>query len=241
MAEGDYLNGDLKWNSDDELLYGDEAKKGAADKKNTTQELNVYSYSVSSKRSTLLIHNGVMPHLSSDGARVLFFGPPDRNTTIEWKRGWRQKPPVGVSLLSSTRQGENRIAFEPAGTRYPAVQWLPDSNQFVSLRETTPTSKATAQLRLWNVDTQSTRVIAELKAKDASKLPRSPLAPQFNIVGATSSKVVISESEFLGFNPQGTKTKIRNTVHSVEITSGNIATELTAIDALSSGYDLHIE
>ena len=236
VAQGDLINGELQWNSKGELFYG-LGSKPEVKKPSTLQipNLDIYSFDVNLKKSTLLVKNGVMPYPSADGKGLVFFGPSDQTVSIGWDN-WRSRPPVGASMCYSTREGTQRTAFEPVGRTYPLIKWFPDCIQFVSLRQATSNSRVTGELKLWNVETQDTRRIAELELKDSSKFLLSPYS-RFNIIDANPSKITVSKLEFIGFtNDKGTMPHFRSSVVTINPTDGAIITELSAVDTLSYGY-----
>ena len=240
VAQGDYLNGDLEWSNNIELLYGAEDNKASNVSKGKAPRLNIYGYDVAAKKSTLLIENGIMPHPAKDGKHIVFFGPPNKDSTINWNQDWREKAASGLSLLSTSKGGVDRIAFEPVTRRYPIVQWSSDSTQFVSLRQISFSPIATAQLHLWNIETQNTSVLAELKVKDSLEALKSSVYPRFDMIGSNSTKVLFSVSEYLGFNSKNLNVNMKDSVYSVQVASGEVKQELTAENILSSGYDVRL-
>ena len=234
VNQSDYINGSLQWISNSTLIYGTAAKSN----KDEGAQLNIYEFNVDTNKSNLLAENGVMPHPSGDGKSIAFFGPSDQNMKIEWSGSWRQKPPSGVSLLNQNEK--SRVAFEPAGRRYPELSWLSDNTQFISLRESTSDLNAMVQLRLWNVKTQDTRLVTELKTRDNLKTPKGLLSSRFHIIKTDSNGILISESDILRYRENGLGVDVQNSVYSVNIASGEVKQELTAENVLSLGYDIRL-
>ena len=166
VAQGDFLNGTLMWDENDNLFYGAE-KKYEKNSSSKNVDLGVYSYNVRTGESALIAKNGFMPFPSPDGTQVLFYGSPDADVSINWTQDWRESPPKGIPLLSAYTDGSRRIAFEPVEKTYPSICWLADNRQFVSLREIASTPNALARLQVWDTQTQNTRPesIYQLKIK----------------------------------------------------------------------------
>lgn len=241
VAQGNYLNGALEWDSNELYYGGEEGKVVGAPGKVNVPKLNIYRYNAESKKSTLLIENGIMPHPSRSGARVVFFGPASKETAVDWSQDWQSKPIAGISLLSASQDGSGRIALEPAGRSYPDICWLSDDTQIFSLREATYSPIATAQVRLWNVETQDTRVITELKVKNSPEALKSSVYPTFDLVKGDSASVLISTSEYLGFNTKEANINMKNALYSVDVTDGKTNLRLSAINTLMLGYDVYFQ
>ena len=241
VAQGDFINGELQWNSQGELFYGIESNpENQKDSKLKNPKLDIYSFDVKLKKTTLLVENGVMPYPFADGKGVVFFGPSDQKLPMDWGQNWRRRPPSRASICYATFGGEKRIAFEPVGKEYPAISWLPNGTQFVSLRETASGADVMGELRSWDIETQNTKIIAKIEAKNASKFPTA--YSQFGILDVNSSKITLSMWEFVGVtNNKGTVPHFRNSVVSVKLANGVVTIELSSVEALSHGYDVRFD
>ena len=239
VAEGDYLNGNLCW-FENQLFYSLEGERVDVLKQQVASQLNIYSYDVASDKSSLLVKNGASPVISPDGNKLIFFGPRSADTVVKWEFVWHRGANSGASMLCSARDGSNRIAFEPIGRYYPVVHWLPDSVQFASLRQISAPLAILGELRLWNTDTQDTRLIAQLKSVYNYETKNTALYQQFNIEDATATNIVVSKSELLGFLPKGGGGIYGDSLESVSIEDGGRKTVVTAIETLQMGYDAHL-
>lgn len=197
VIANDTIRGPFQWIAPHTLFYGVLPK---TDETRTTSSPvvrpNIYEFMVENGKSSLIIKDGYRPFPSTDGKFVAFFGSENPDNPFPLLANWEEQP-QGISLVVTKRHSSNRVPLNREGSYYPSLQWFPRSNHLLSIDQIAKGSSIEAQVKEWDVNTQSFRQVALLQAKNYKLTALSPSFLAFSLVNVSPDesklRVIVTE------------------------------------------------
>jgi hypothetical protein len=148
----------------------------------------LYRFSPEEGKSQLVTKDGYRPAGSPDGKWIAFFGSENLKVPIPVTR-LLEFNPQGRALSIVKPDGSGRKALNREDVTYPDIQWLPNSENLLTLKVVQPSPDAKAQIREWDISTGKVRTIGEFMAKDYRKFNRPDTDPQFQPLSVSKNGV----------------------------------------------------
>ncbi len=196
-----------------------------------------YEYSVETRRSHLLCQDAYLPVASPNGQYLASFGSADTAFPFSLNPDWRDSP-ADVFVVVTKADGTNihtdaasdstnpesskRTVLSQHNGAYPDLLWMPDNRHLLVLQQVANSPHACLEIKEWDVNTATSRLVATLTATDPGEEPlRSKYDPMFQPLtlneNGTHLMVQVNEYDSLGEN-RGYLPK--ETLHDVDLQTG---------------------
>ena len=176
---------------------GWERLHGGAKRKPVTP--GAYEYSVETRRSRLVCQNSYLPVASPNGEFLASFGSADTAIPFALTPDSRDSP-ASVFVVVTKADGTNihtdatsdstkpksskRTILSQHNGAYPDLLWLPDNRHLLVLQQVASSPHARLEIKAWDVNTATSRLVATLTATDPSEdNERSDNDPMFQALG----------------------------------------------------------
>ncbi len=209
--------------------------KPSTNPKDVPPRPDVYEYSVEEQSSRLLIQDAYLPFPSSDGQWIAFYGSENPDKPFPLRLGWQQEA-QDAALCIVKRDGSGRVALNRETGFYPLIRWLPDNRHLLAIQPTKDSPDAEAEIKDWDTQAGSFRLVTTLHAKDFTEIPLTFLSPKFRPlqISQDGTKIYISKSENIGRVPGHSLSVVLKSLQSVDLATG----EVTTIAELKNVYSI---
>lgn len=130
---------------------------------------NIYSYSIESNQSKVLIQDGQFPTASPNNEWLAFFGSENPKKPFPLNADWQYRP-EGVALSVARRDGSERKALNVASGTYPVVVWRADNRHLLTLQPMQDSEPPQTEVQEWDIVTGVHRLVAKLETQDVKSL-----------------------------------------------------------------------
>jgi len=242
IVKNDAVRGGVGWTPQNTLLYSAFVNPKSKDSKSNDDEAkavsltrpNIYEIKAEGGDAKLVVLDGYRPSCSPDGKRIVFFGSEDPGRPGSLSSRWWENP-YYAAVSVSDRDGNNRRALNREQRTYPVIQWLPDSQGFLTIKTTRQGNTIEGRIQEWNATSGQGKSVGVLRLRDDQNFIDGGPFPFFRPLSVVAGHLLPVVTQEYRTSGDVLLTRL-DSLKTVDLKTGSVSTVIELKDATGLDY-----